>query len=156
KILAEIISGIGQSPVDPGMRSLQPASRGAMMPKIPPLTSSRRDEKPYERRPDIEARIAEVLQRPRGDWAALAAAVPDEVLVFIIRQLDNTDPNLVGSLFSELSKRITRVARRWARGFSRITTEDILLAVEVRVIELVLAETPSRTSDYLEVAFADA
>jgi hypothetical protein len=49
-----------------------------------------------------------------------------------------------------------RIANRWARGFNAITTEGIVLKVELEIIELILAETPSRQSDFLEVAFGKA
>jgi hypothetical protein len=124
------------------------------VPKIPPLTKSTIDGAPYRRRADIEARIAEVLQRPQNEWATIAAALPDEALVFIIRQADKNESNLIGALTRELSRRIVNVGRRWAKGFSTVTTEEILYTVETKVIELVFAERPSRQSEYLEMAFS--
>ena len=126
------------------------------MSTIPPLTKSKLDGTPYKRRADIEACIAEVLQRPQNEWATIAGELPDEALVFIIRQADKNDSNLIGGLVKDLSRRIVNVGRRWAKGFSLVTTEEILLAVETKVIELVFLERPSRQSEYLEIAFANA
>jgi hypothetical protein len=126
------------------------------VPKIPPLTASKLDGTSYERRPDVEACIAEVLRRPQQEWAEIAPQLPDEALVFVIRQVDKKDGTLVGALIRELDRRILKVARRWAKGFSPVTTEEILLAIELKVIELVFADKPSRRSEYLEIAFAHA
>src|SRR5439155_22888534 len=56
----------------------------------------------------------------------------------------------------ELSKRTARIANRWVHRLDEISAEEILWRVEQKVFDLVLAETPSRESDFLEIAFVQA
>ena len=112
--------------------------------------------KAYERRADVEAEIQRVLCLHQSGWIAEAEDLQNETLVFLIRQIDRGDQELFGPLLQELSRRIVRLASRWAQGFDKITTENIVMQVEIEILELVLAETPSRQSDFLEIAFAKA
>jgi DNA-directed RNA polymerase sigma subunit (sigma70/sigma32) len=60
---------------------------------------------------------------------------------------------LLGGLVPELSKRVGRSAKRHAKGFDQVTTEELVWQVESEILELVLEKTPSRKGDFLEVAF---
>jgi hypothetical protein len=126
---------------------------------VPRLTSSKEDGTPYKRFPDVENEIARALSYPRAEWLRMVEGrgrLSRETLVFLIRQLSDSDRDLCGRLIQELCKSVVRIAQEWARGFDRITTDELLLKVEIEIIELVLAETPSRQSEFLEIAFADA
>src|SRR5438067_8338820 len=123
---------------------------------VPPLTSSKPDGKPYERSATVKSEIGTILCVPESDWIAQADDLQNETLVFLIRQTRRADPELYGRLFQELSKRITRLARRSVRGLDRPTAEEIVLKVEIDMLELVLAEEASRKTDFLQVAFAQA
>ena len=56
----------------------------------------------------------------------------------------------------ELSRRIVRMALKGVRGRDLLAAEDIALKVEIKILELVLTDKPSRTADFLEISFADA
>jgi len=128
---------------------------------IPPLTSSTVDGKPYLRHADVEAEILRARSRPPAEWVTLAERrgeerLPNEALVFLVRQIRKGDRDLFGRLVHELGERTVRIAERWAQGFDRDTLDEIVWTVEKEIVDLVLAETPSRQSDFLEVAFGKA
>lgn len=124
---------------------------------VPPLVCSTKRGVVYKRFRDVEAEIATMLVRNSRDWPL--EKLKNETLVHLIRTLrrsDDADVNVLGSLVNELAKRITGIAKRWARGFNATTTELILGTVGIEIIELVLAERTTRQGEYLECAFADA
>jgi hypothetical protein len=126
---------------------------------VPRLTFSKEDGTPYTRFPDVENEIARALGYPRAEWLRMLEGpgrLSRETLVFLIREVSDSDRDLCGRLIQQLCKSVVRIAQEWARGFDRITTDELLLKVEIEIIELVLAETPSRQSEFLEIAFADA
>ena len=138
------------------MIPLQPASGSAKALEIPRLTMSTREGDRYVRRADVESAITLALGRPRAEWGTLVAEeFPAEALVFLIRQVERTETTLFGTLINELMDRILKTARKWAKGFDTTNTEEILFKVEQKVIDLLLAESPSRQSEYLEIAFTD-
>ncbi len=104
----------------------------------------------------MQTEIGRILRLPESDWIVEAKELQNETLVFLIRQIRRADEELYRRLLQELSGRIIRVARRWVRGLDRIAAEDIVLKVEIDMLELVLAEKPSRKTDFLEIAFAQA
>ena len=130
--------------------------KSGLLARVQPLRSSRADGKPYERSATVQTEIGRILCLPQSDWIAEAEDLQNETLVFLIRQTRRADPQLYDRLFQELSKRITRLARRSVRGFDRTTAQEIVLKVEIDILELVLAEEPSRKTDFLEIAFAQA
>jgi hypothetical protein len=138
------------------MSSIQPSVGRGQKPSIPRLISSTEDGKPYERRPDVEINIGAAMSLPRADWIRMAPDCQAEVLVFLIRQLDSTETPLFGILVNELLARIINTARKWSKGFDTTNTEEILIRVEREIIELLLADPPTRRSEYLEIAFTDA
>ena len=120
---------------------------------ISPLTSSTVDGKPYLRHADVETEILRALSRPRVEWFALAerrgsGRLSNEALVFLIRQSRNGDRDLFGRLVHELGDRTVRIAERWAQGFDQDTLDEIVWTIEKEIVDLVLAETPSRQSDF--------
>jgi hypothetical protein len=142
------------------MRSPRPPSQAPPGP-VRQLTFSTQEGKPYERRADVEAEIGRALAVPRADWVQMAKTegqdrLSSEALVFLTREVRHSDHDLFGQLVEQLSRRVKRIAARWARGFDPQTTEDILLQVELRIIERLLAEPPSRQSEFLEIAFGSA
>jgi len=104
----------------------------------------------------VQTEIGRILRLPESDWIAEAKDLQNETLVFLTRQIRRADEELYTRLLQELSKRIIRLARRWVRGLDRITAEDIVLKVEIDILEFVLTEKPSRKTDFLEIAFAQA
>jgi hypothetical protein len=127
--------------------------------QVPALNSLTKKGVPYRRHDDVEAEIARFLNRPRSEWATILEGrgrLSDETLVFLIRQTMKSDRDLCGRLLHRLSKRAVRIAKSWAQGFDRITTDEIVWQVEIEIIELVLTTEPSRQSDFLEIAFGKA
>jgi hypothetical protein len=135
----------------------EPAS--AFLPGGSRLTSLALDGNPYHRRADVEAEIASALQRSPWEWLTLVESggtVSDETLVFLIKRAAKVDRDLCGRLIYVLSKRVASIATRWAQGFDPGTMEEVVLKVEMQIIELVLAEIPSRQNEILEIAFTQA
>jgi hypothetical protein len=66
------------------------------------------------------------------------------------------DRDFCGELMLQLGKRTARIVRRFVRGLSEIAAEEILMKVDIQIVELVLAATPSKQSEFLEVSFAGA
>jgi len=138
------------------MSTFSTPQKSGSLARIRRLASSLANGKAYERRPDVEAEIQRVLRLHQSAWIAEAEDLQNETLVFLIRQIDRGDEELFGRLLQELSKRTVRIASRWAQGLDPIAAEEIVLRVEMQILELVLAETASRQSDFLEVAFGKA
>ena len=138
------------------MSLLPPSSGAAKAFSVPPLRCSGRDGKLYQRRTDIEARITAIVKLDTSNWVAEAKSLPPEVLVYLIRAIASRDADVAGSLIFELSDRTHHVVIRWARGFSKVETEEIVYTIDRKIIELVLAAEPSNQSEILEVAFSEA
>jgi len=97
-----------------------------------------------------------LLGVPEANWLAEAEDLQNETLVFLVRRTRDAYPDLYAGLFRKFSKRLTRLARLPLRGLDRTTGQEIVLKVEIDIMVLVLAEKPSRKSEFLEVAFAQA
>ena len=138
------------------MSLLPPSSGAAKAFSVPRLTCSGRDGKLYQRRTDIEARITAIINLDTSNWVAEAKSLPAEVLVYLIRAIAGRDADVAGNLIFELSDRTHQVVIRWARGFSKVETEEIVHTIDRKIIELVLAAEPSNQSEILEVAFSEA
>jgi hypothetical protein len=136
------------------MSLLPPSSGAARVFSVPPLTFSGRDGRRYQRRADIETSIAATLRTNPLGWMQDAEALPAEAIVYLIRYISSRDGDIAGNLIFELTQRIYAVARRWAMGFSKTETEEIIHTINQDIIELVLTEKPSRQSEFLEVAFS--
>jgi hypothetical protein len=127
----------------------------------PPLTSRDPEGQLYTRRAQTEVEIRHVLGQPRDTWDARArvqgpSRLSSEALVFLIRHLRERNNDLLGSLTETLNRRTLRTARRWSHGFDEMTSEHILLTVQMEVLELVFAVKPSRQSEFLEISFEQA
>lgn len=138
------------------MSLLPPPSGAARAFSVPPLTCSSRDGKLYYRRADIEKKILEMVQKRPSEWVEAADILPTEVLVYLIRAIASSDADVTGSLIFKLTDRTQQVVSRWARGFSKVETEEIVHTIDRKIVELVLAAEPSNQSEILEVAFSEA
>lgn len=138
------------------MSLLPPSSGAARAFYVPPLTCAGRDGKLYCRRADIEKKILEVVQNRPSEWVETADTLPAEVLVYLIRVIASSDADVTGSLIFKLTGRTQQVVSRWARGFTKLETEEIVHTINRKVVELVLAAETSNQSEILEVAFSEA
>ena len=128
---------------------------------VPELTSKKRDGTPYTRHADVTEAIALALTLPKEQWVEWAersdaTRLPSEALVFLVKSAATVDKGIFGKLAWQLHLRIEKAARRWARGFDRDTTAEVIEAVQKKVIEIALTNPPSRQSDFIEVAFNQA
>ena len=128
---------------------------GSLAP-VEPLTSKTADGKSYERSASVQAEISRTLAIHPPEWLRQAPDLQNETLVHLIRQSRDRDSDLMGHLMQVLSKRIHRLARSRLRGFDKMTAEALVLKVEIDILELVLARKPSLSTEFLEVAFAEA
>jgi hypothetical protein len=126
------------------------------IPEVRPLTARNAAGLLYMRFEATEIQIGMMLFLLHPAWILAAPDLLAETLVCLIRETHGRDDELFGLLAAELSKRVYRIGGAFARGFDLITKEDILWRVEQQIFKLVLAETPSRQSDFLEIAFGQA
>jgi hypothetical protein len=103
-----------------------------------------------------QSQILEVLQNRPSEWVETADTLPAEVLVHLIRVIASSDADVAGSLIFKLTERTQQVVSRWARGFTKVETEEVLHTINRMVVELVLAAAPTNQSEILEVAFSEA
>jgi hypothetical protein len=159
------------------MSSISPSHESGSRTGVRPLTATRADGKTYTRPAEVEAEIEKTLPRPLDDWPCLAPGLKNETLVYMIRHLYHcneewqkrppagvpdyqikgiiaTNDERLGRIVHVLGKRTARIAKRLAEGFDDTTTRDIVQEVEGQIQDLILAQTPSLQSDFLEVAFA--
>lgn len=126
---------------------------------VPRLQSSTREGMPYQRRADVEAEIAEALGRPQAEWPTMchgARRLSNEAIVFLVRRSLNEDRDVCGHLIRHLGRSVAGIAKYWAQGFDSLTTDEIVWQIEIEIVELVLAPTPTRQSEFLEIAFGKA
>jgi hypothetical protein len=126
---------------------------------VPRLRSSTRDGTPYQRRADVEAEIAEALGRPQAEWPTMCHGprrLSNEAIVFLVRTSLNQDRDACGHLIRHLGKAVAGIAKHWAQGFDPLTTDEIVWQIEIEIVELLLAATPTRQSEFLEIAFGKA
>src|SRR5437773_5803355 len=128
---------------------------GSLAP-VEPLTSKTADGKPYERSASVQAEITRTLTIHPPKWLRQAPDLQNETLVHLIRQSRDRDSALMGHLTQVLSNRIHRLARSRLRGFDKMTAEALVLKVEIDLLGLVLAPKPSLSTEFLDVAFAEA
>ena len=123
---------------------------------IPPLTSCTENGEPYSRREEVEAELLSVLPRAPAEWIKTMRRLKSESLVFLFRYIRRQDDDVAGRLQAELNVRTMRTGRRWIYGIYKEGTEFILSEVEAEIAALLLAEVPSRQSEYLEMGFGQA
>ena len=119
----------------------------------PPLTHADANGKPYVRSDVVSGEIAEALGTDVSTWPS--AKLRSETLVHLIRVLCGTggEESQLGPLVQKLGTHIAQIAKDFAKGFDRTTTEEIVVNVGKDVIALVLSESPTRQSEFLEVNF---
>ena len=126
---------------------------------VPRLRSCTRDGTPYQRHSDVEAEIVVALARPQAEWPTMCHGpkrLSNEAIVFLIRRTLNQDRDVCGHLIRHIGRSVAGIAKHWAQGFDPITTDEIVWHVEIEIVELLLAATPTRQSEFLEVAFGKA
>jgi hypothetical protein len=129
--------------------------------RVPPLTQSTKDGKPYIRRADVEVEIGCALAAGPAAWTGMVAksvgsegGLSSEAIVFLLRALRAPGQEAVlEGLVKGLSHRISRIVTSSAQGFDPTTTDEIVSAVNLDVITLIFAETTTRQSEILEIAF---
>jgi DNA-directed RNA polymerase specialized sigma24 family protein len=107
----------------------------------------------YVRRPEVEGEIAGILKTDTSSWSS--DGLSSETLVHLIRVLckrDGEEP-LIGRLADQLGRHIARIAKDVAKGFDPTTTDEMVVKVGQDVMGLVVAQSPTRQSEFLEVAF---
>jgi hypothetical protein len=122
--------------------------------KVLPLASKKPNGEPYERPPYVNAANARVIATPESQRAALIPKLPPESLVYIVRKFPPGSAALYTPVVQEIGRRTTAIVRRCTRGLDKLSAEDVLSKVEIRILELVLTKEESRASDFLEIAFA--
>lgn len=101
----------------------------------------------------------EALARPQAEWPTMCHGprrLSNEAIVFLVRRSLNQDRDVCGHLIRQLGKAVAGIAKHWAQGFDSLTTDEIVLQVEIEIVELLLAATPTRQSEFLEIAFGKA
>jgi DNA-directed RNA polymerase specialized sigma24 family protein len=122
------------------------------------LKSSTASGKNYSRTSTVDDQIQRVLRLHQSEWTREAPDLKTETIVFLMRLVRRADEQLFYEFFKELSARIVRIANRGASRY-RLKPEvvqEIVEDVELQVLQLVLDETSSRKTDFLEVAFGAA
>src|SRR5437868_2359714 len=118
------------------------------------LTSRSPSGKKYSRNSAVDDEIQGILRLHQSEWILEAPNLKNETLVFLMHLVRRADEQLFYKFFQELCARIARLARR---GISRYcidntVVQEIVEEVESKVLELVLAETPTRQTEVLEFA----
>ena len=146
------------------MSSPQSGKKPEAPPGVEPLTKCRMDGRFYVRRSDVEEQICRVRETDPATWPDLAKAPPgseerlrSETVVHLVRILRKRgESDIAGQLIEQLVKRATKITKTWAKGFDQTKTEEIVYEVGGQIIEFILAEAPTRQSEFLEVAFGTA
>lgn len=128
----------------------------ALMLRPVPLTSVReRDGRPYTRFADVEEEIAEVLQSDRSGAMLLEAPSrwKTQTLVYFARN-GGKRRELTGRLVREVMTRAGKIVALNCRGFSPTDVDEIAGEVRTHLVKLILTETPTRMSEYLEIDFS--
>jgi hypothetical protein len=122
-----------------------------------PLTFAKRDGTPYTRFDDVEKQISELLAHPVARWPHLILTGQrspwrPQTLVHVAR-LARGDERVFGQLVYEIIERAGPVVAKWAQGYNSTTFELIAGEVTKKLVELIMAQPPTRTSEYLEIDF---
>jgi hypothetical protein len=123
---------------------------------IPPLTSKTDSGEPYTRHQAVEAELRSVLPLGPAEWIKNKTGLKSESLVFLHRYIRRQDDDAAGVLQEELSARTMQMGSRFIYGIYEEARDFILSEVESALAVLLLAETPSRQSEYLEIGFGQA
>lgn len=125
--------------------------------KIPDaLTQCKRTGAPYVRFGDVESQITDVIQYPKDEWIGLifrdAMRWKTQTLVYLARHSIGDDI-VFGRLLVEILKRASKALGYLNKVFDPATLDVIDAEVAKQLVELVVAETPTRASEYLEIDF---
>jgi hypothetical protein len=119
------------------------------------LKSLKPDGKAYKLWADVEEELQRVLPLHESAWVAEAPDLKNETLLSLIRHIREGNREIFNCLLEELMERIVRLARHWVAGIKDEAARDYILSqAEMEILKLALTTTPTRTSDYLEIAFA--
>ena len=130
--------------------------RTGLLAQIPPLTFKDADGNLPQRSETVNNEIATAWAFSHSERRKCLPHLQPETLVFFTRATRYFDRDFCGELMLQLGKRTARIVKRYVRGLSEIAAEEILMKVDIQVVELVLAEKPSRKSEFLELSFYGA
>lgn len=121
-----------------------------------PLTQvTKKDGRPYKRREDIEAQIAEAMAADPSTWDL--KQLKSESLVYLIRWLwRKNDQKNIGRLIDCLGRRIARIAGDYTSGFNPTVADDFGADIACDISDHIFASTPTRQSEFLEISFRQA
>ena len=104
---------------------------------------------------DVEEELKRVLPLHESLWVAEAPDLKNETLVALIRHIREGNRTIYDCLLEELMRRIVRLVKHWVAVIRDETSRDYVAShAEFEVLKLVLTTTATKTSHYLEVAFA--
>jgi len=136
-----------------GTFSSSPAGSKSILRRLKSLTASGKN---YFRASAVEDEIQRVLRLHQSEWILEARNLKNETIIFLMRLVRRADEQLFYEFFQELCARILRIAKRGAYRLKPDVVQEIVDEVELKVLELVLDETPCRGPEFLEVAFGRA
>lgn len=118
-----------------------------------PLTCNAKDGKLYVRHADVQEEMRKALAAEATSWAL--ECLKSETLVHLIRSLRWRDEmaNVLGRLFDQLGRRVAVIVGDYSKGFPQSVRKEIIEHVSHKVLVLVLAEAPTRKSEFLEIEF---
>ena len=155
--LAAPISDGPQRRLEDDMSTSSPPRPGGVILSAPrPLTCRKKSGEPYRRHEGVEAEISAALTvgpiawlgpdgRPKAKWRL-------ETLVHLVRsRVAAGDDRVVGALMAEFLSRAKPIVDSRAQGYGLADTEEIEIEVSDGVVDLIMAQAPTRMSEYLEV-----
>ena len=122
--------------------------------KIRPLQSRKADGTPYTRPDNVLDSIAYYQGAPESVRVADAPRMPSEALAYFIRNTDRSSRAFYDRLFRELIRRAAGVIWETVRGLDVSDATDLSMRVEASVMQMIVEPKPSRTTDLLEIRFA--
>lgn len=121
-----------------------------------PLTFSKKGGEPYTRFADVEQQILEVSVSPIGDWGEIVfgdlSRWKSQTLIYLARHA-TADERLFGKLIKAILARASKKLGYFTLGLDPTTVQQIDTAVSLGLTELIMAETPTKASEYLEIDF---
>jgi hypothetical protein len=114
------------------------------------------DGKPRQRLEAVENEIAGMLPLPHSERVARAPVCRSETLVYFIRRPDDSSALYLEAFAGEIDKRLVDLADRYVWGLSPDKGQDIVGKVQSEFRQLLLAERPSPSTEFLEIRFAAA
>ncbi|HLH31470.1 MAG TPA: hypothetical protein VKY31_09725 [Terriglobia bacterium] len=125
--------------------------------RIPELTSCTPAGKRYKRTVVVLEEIRKMLDTAMDLWLNEAAGLKNETLVFLIQYVRRMDGDLHGRLMNILlHARAVPIIEKRASSLPDADRDIIVMEVQMEIYLLLMAETPSRSSEALELAFAQA